>query len=104
MKHSKDVTPLSSFAPTDMFDMILKFGSGIVDGLRDYKQPVIIYIPPNAELRGGAWAVLDTKINPEYIEMYADQEARCVGMCVFVRVCVCICMVLCVYLRLSKSG
>ncbi|ESN91710.1 hypothetical protein HELRODRAFT_70230, partial [Helobdella robusta] len=60
----------------DMFDQILKFGSYIVDGLREYSQPIIIYIPPNAELRGGAWAVLDTKINPEYIEMYADKEGR----------------------------
>jgi acetyl-CoA carboxylase/biotin carboxylase 1 len=60
----------------DMFDMVLKFGSYIVDGLRQYKHPVIIYIPPNGELRGGAWVVLDTKINPEHIEMYADKESR----------------------------
>lgn len=60
----------------DMFDMVLKFGSYIVDGLREYRQPVLIYIPPFAELRGGAWVVLDTKINPEYMEMYADKESR----------------------------
>jgi len=59
-----------------MFDMILKFGSYIVDGLREYCQPVLIYIPPNGELRGGAWVVLDTKINPEYMEMYADKDSR----------------------------
>ena len=34
-------------------------------------QPVIIYIPPLGELRGGAWVVIDPKINPDYIEMYA---------------------------------
>lgn len=59
-----------------MFDMIVKFGSYIVDGLRNYKHPIIIYIPPFAELRGGAWVVLDPKINPDYMEMYADQESR----------------------------
>ena len=59
-----------------MFDMIVKFGSYIVDGLREYKQPVLIYIPPNGELRGGSWVVLDSKINPEHMEMYADKESR----------------------------
>ena len=59
-----------------MFDMILKFGSYIVDGLREYRQPIIIYLPPNAELRGGAWVVLDSKINPEYMEMFADKDSR----------------------------
>lgn len=60
----------------DMFDMIVKFGSYIVDGLREYQQPVLIYIPPFGELRGGAWVVLDPKINPEYMEMYADKDSR----------------------------
>ncbi len=59
-----------------MLDMVLKFGSYIVDGLREYAQPVLIYIPPFAELRGGAWVVLDTQINPERIEMYADKDSR----------------------------
>ena len=40
-----------------MFDEVLKFGSYIVDALKEYKQPVLIYIPPFAELRGGAWVV-----------------------------------------------
>lgn len=31
---------------------------------------------PNGELRGGAWVVLDPSINPEQMEMYADEEAR----------------------------
>ncbi|XP_055374657.1 acetyl-CoA carboxylase [Condylostylus longicornis] len=60
----------------DMYEQIVKFGAYIVDGLREYKQPIIIYLPPNAELRGGAWAVLDPLINPRYIETCADPEAR----------------------------
>lgn len=60
----------------DMFDEVLKSGSEIVDALRSYKQPVFVYIPPGGELRGGAWVVLDTLINPEQIEMYADSTAR----------------------------
>jgi biotin carboxylase/acetyl-CoA carboxylase carboxyltransferase component/biotin carboxyl carrier protein len=60
----------------DMYDEILKAGSEIVDALRVYKQPVFVYIPPGGELRGGAWVVLDTLINPEQIEMYADPTAR----------------------------
>lgn len=49
---------------------ILKFGAQIVDALVDYKHPVFVYIPPNAELRGGAWVVIDPTINAEvsYIE------------------------------------
>merc|ERR1719331_446892 len=60
----------------DMYGEILKFGAMIVDALRTYKHPVFIYIPPNGELRGGAWVVLDPTINPENMEMYADEEAR----------------------------
>eukprot|EP00178_Gracilaria_changii_P014241 TRINITY_DN402_c0_g1_i1.p1 TRINITY_DN402_c0_g1~~TRINITY_DN402_c0_g1_i1.p1 ORF type:complete len:2462 (+),score=353.38 TRINITY_DN402_c0_g1_i1:1194-8579(+) len=60
----------------DMFDEILKSGSLIVDALRCYRQPVFVYLPPGAELRGGAWVVLDTLINPDMIEMYADPTSR----------------------------
>lgn len=60
----------------DMFDEILKFGALIVDELRKYKFPVIVYIPPFGELRGGAWAVLDPKINPEFMEMYCSESGR----------------------------
>ncbi|XP_062514869.1 acetyl-CoA carboxylase-like [Corticium candelabrum] len=60
----------------DMYQEVLKYGALIVDALRQYKQPVIIYIPPNGELRGGAWVVLDSTINPEMIEMYADKDSR----------------------------
>lgn len=60
----------------DMYEQIMKFGAYIVDGLREYNQPILIYIPPNGELRGGAWAVVDTTINPRHMEMYADPESR----------------------------
>nr|XP_025042235.1 acetyl-CoA carboxylase 2 [Pelodiscus sinensis] len=60
----------------DMYDQVLKFGAYIVDSLRQYKQPVLVYIPPNAELRGGSWVVIDPTINPVYMELYADKESR----------------------------
>eukprot|EP00112_Aurelia_sp_Birch-Aquarium-sp1_P021031 Seg556.2 transcript_id=Seg556.2/GoldUCD/mRNA.D3Y31 product="Acetyl-CoA carboxylase" protein_id=Seg556.2/GoldUCD/D3Y31 len=60
----------------DMYDQVLKYGSYIVDALRKYNQPVLIYIPPHGELRGGAWVVVDPTINPEHMEMYADTECR----------------------------
>jgi len=59
-----------------MFNEVLKFGSYIVDALRTYKQPVLVYIPPGGEIRGGAWVVLDTLINPDFIEMYASTTSR----------------------------
>jgi acetyl-CoA carboxylase / biotin carboxylase 1 len=31
---------------------------------------VTVYLPPGAELRGGAWVVVDSKINGDMIEMY----------------------------------
>ena len=60
----------------DMYESVLKYGAYIVDALREYEQPVFIYIPPNGELRGGAWVVVDPTINSEMMEMYADQESR----------------------------
>uniref|UniRef100_A0A3P9IV22 acetyl-CoA carboxylase n=1 Tax=Oryzias latipes TaxID=8090 RepID=A0A3P9IV22_ORYLA len=60
----------------DMYDQVLKFGAYIVDGLREYKQPVLVYIPPQAELRGGSWVVIDPTINPRHMEMYADKDSR----------------------------
>lgn len=59
-----------------MFEMVLKFGACIVDALQSYTQPIVVYLPPFCELRGGAWAVLDTKINPTCITMLADPESR----------------------------
>ncbi|XP_023378628.1 acetyl-CoA carboxylase 1 isoform X2 [Pteropus vampyrus] len=60
----------------DMYDQVLKFGAFIVDGLRECSQPVMVYIPPQAELRGGSWVVIDPTINPRHMEMYADRESR----------------------------
>lgn len=42
-------------------------GSLIVDNLRAYKQPVVVFLPPGAELRGGAWVVIDGQINPTQV-------------------------------------
>ncbi|KAJ6335562.1 hypothetical protein OIU78_012232 [Salix suchowensis] len=60
----------------DLFEGILQAGATIVENLRNYKQPVFVYIPMMGELRGGAWAVLDSKINSDHIEMYADRTAK----------------------------
>ncbi|XP_043240119.1 acetyl-CoA carboxylase-like isoform X2 [Amphibalanus amphitrite] len=60
----------------DMYDQVVKFGAMIVDGLRAYRQPIIVYIPPYGELRGGAWVVIDAAINDRYMEMFADPDSR----------------------------
>jgi len=60
----------------DMYNEVLKYGSFIVDALVKFEQPVFIYIPPFGELRGGSWVVVDPTINPTFMEMYADAEAR----------------------------
>jgi acetyl-CoA carboxylase carboxyltransferase component len=81
---SRECLPLMIFANwrgfsggmKDMYEQVLKFGAYIVDALREYQQPVMIYIPPNGELRGGAWVVVDSTINERYMEMYADKESR----------------------------
>ena len=65
----------------------MQAGSLIVDELRTYRQPVFVYLPPGAELRGGAWVVIDSAINSDMIEMCAtphvhlgtDSTALCVG-------------------------
>ena len=60
----------------DMYNEVLKYGSFIVDALVDFKQPIITYIPPTGELRGGSWVVVDPTINADMMEMYADVESR----------------------------
>ncbi|KAJ3673764.1 hypothetical protein LUZ60_005756 [Juncus effusus] len=60
----------------DLFEGILQAGSNIVENLRTYKQPAFVYIPKAGELRGGAWVVVDSKINPDHIEMYAERTAK----------------------------
>ena len=57
-----------------VISQILKFGSYIVDELKRYTHPVFVYIPPYGELRGGAWVVLDSTINEDYMEMFADPD------------------------------
>ena len=59
-----------------MYDQVLKFGAYIVDALHGFHQPVLVYIPPQAELRGGSWVVIDPTINPLCMELYADRESR----------------------------
>ena len=59
----------------DMFDEVLKYGSLIVDAFVAYEQPVFVYIPPFAEIRGGAWVVLDASINSNVMEMYAASNS-----------------------------
>merc|ERR1719283_299670 len=56
----------------DMFDQVVKFGAYIVDALNSYNQPILVYLPPRAELRGGSWVVIDPTINPDMMELYAD--------------------------------
>lgn len=60
----------------DLFEGILQCGSLIVENLRSYKQPAFVYLPPGSELRGGAWVVVDSKLNPDMVELYADPSAR----------------------------
>ncbi|XP_031273028.1 acetyl-CoA carboxylase 1-like [Pistacia vera] len=60
----------------DLFEGILQAGSTIVENLRTYKQPVFVYIPMMGELRGGAWVVVDSRINSDHIEMYADRTSK----------------------------
>jgi acetyl-CoA carboxylase/biotin carboxylase 1 len=59
-----------------MFDEVLKFGAMIVDAFVAYEQPLFVYIPPHAELRGGAWVVVDSTINSDVMEFYAAEDAR----------------------------
>ncbi|KAG5391557.1 hypothetical protein IGI04_021520 [Brassica rapa subsp. trilocularis] len=60
----------------DLFEGILQAGSAMVENLRTYGQPVFVYIPKMGELRGGAWVVVDSQINSDYVEMYADETSR----------------------------
>lgn len=67
-----------------MYEQVMKFGAEIVFALRRVKGPVLVYIPPGGELRGGAWAVVDPTINPRYMEMYADPESRYAPSLIFI--------------------
>ena len=66
----------------DLFEGVLQAGSCIVEALRGYAAPVLVYLPPGCELRGGAWVVIDSQINAGTIEMYAGAQvpaALCVA-------------------------
>lgn len=58
----------------DMFDEVLKYGAMIVDAFVAYTQPIFVLIPPYAEIRGGAWVVVDPSINSSVMEMYATSK------------------------------
>lgn len=60
----------------DLFEGVLQAGSCIVEALRKYRWPVMVYLPPGCELRGGAWVVIDTMINSSSIEMYAGVNSH----------------------------
>jgi len=59
----------------DLYEEVIKFGAMIVDELVHFDLPVILYFPPYAELRGGAWVVIDPQINPDRIVLLADEHA-----------------------------
>ena len=84
MKHSSKHYVLCVII-VDMYEEVLKYGSMIVDALREYKQVIYVYLPPNGELRGGAWVVLDPAINPEHMQMYADRESRYTCLLILVK-------------------
>lgn len=52
----------------------------IIDELRMYAEPVFIYLPPQSQLRGGAWVVMDPAINADHMELYADPVACRAGV------------------------
>ena len=54
----------------------LQAGSLIVEALRTYRQPVTVYLPPGAELRGGAWVVVDGQINAEQVNKDRDTSLQ----------------------------
>jgi acetyl-CoA carboxylase/biotin carboxylase 1 len=61
---------------TDLLCSTHRFGAMIVDALREYSNPVFIYLPPHSELRGGSWVVVDPTINEEKMSMFADPLSR----------------------------
>lgn len=60
----------------DMAGEILKFGAMIVDALREYSNPVYIYLLFHGELRGGSWVVVNPTINEDKMKMYAGPDSR----------------------------
>jgi len=58
----------------DMFDEVLKYGSLAVDAFVAYEQPIFVFIPPFAEIRGGTSVVLDASINASFDATKAEWE------------------------------
>ena len=59
---------------------MLKFGSYIVDELTQFRQPIMVYIPPHCEIRGGAWVVIDATINSAVMEVRPPASyGKCAG-------------------------
>lgn len=52
----------------------------IVESLRTYPSPVFVYLPPHAELRGGAWVVIDPAINADHMEFFCTPETCRAGV------------------------
>ena len=44
----------------------MKFGAYIVDALHNYNQPIMVYLPPFSELRGGSWVVIGRDVTAFY--------------------------------------
>ena len=47
-----------------------------MEQLRTYRQPVTIYLPPGAELRGGAWVVIDGQINSDMVSLASTPSVK----------------------------
>ena len=48
-----------------------------MDALRTYRRPAFVYLPPGAELRGGAWVVIDSAINSDQVAYYTSTTVTC---------------------------
>lgn len=70
----------------DLFEGILQAGASIVESLRRYRWPVMVYMPPGCDLRGGAWVVIDSQINSSMVEMYAGVPSSCLYADLCIRV------------------
>lgn len=60
--------------PEDHLKGVVPGGAKILDSLRTFSQPGLIYVPPFGQLWGGAWVVIDRNINPNIV-MVADHTA-----------------------------
>lgn len=46
-----------------LLDRVIASGSEIARQIAAYEQPIVIHVPPHAQLRGGAWVVVDPNLN-----------------------------------------